>query len=265
MITKITAGIVAFFAILFILVLCFGSWGTVDAGHRGIVLRMGAVTGEVKNEGFYTKTPWMDSVIEMDVRQQKEQVATEGASMDLQTVHVTVALGISVKPDKCAWIYQNIGPAWKDTVVAPTMQEGIKAALAGYTAEQLISQREQVRSKISSLIQSKLDPIGVATDSLNIVNFDFSPSFNQAIESKVTAEQNALASKNLLAQKEYEAQQLVATARGKAEAMQVEAAAMANNPQILQLRALEKWDGVLPRVSSGTVPFIDVKSFAEAK
>ena len=90
--------------------------------------------------------------------------------------------------------------------------------------------------------------------------FSFSPSFNQAIEAKVTAEQHALAAKNLLAQKEYEAQQAVATAKGKAEAMQIESAALAKNPQVLQLRALERWDGVLPKVAGGAVPFIDVQA-----
>ena len=92
------------------------------------------------------------------------------------------------------------------------------------------------------------------------MNFDFSPSFNAAIESKVTAEQNALAAKNLLEQKKFEAQQVVATAKGKAEAMGIESEALAKNPQILQLRALEKWNGVLPTVTGGAIPLIDVQS-----
>jgi hypothetical protein len=49
-------------------------------------------------------------------------------------------------------------------------------------------------------------------------------------------------------------------AKGKAESMQIESAALAKNPQVLQLRALEKWDGVLPKISSGAIPFIDVTS-----
>ncbi len=263
--TKITAAIVLFFALLIALIFGFGSWGTVSAGHRGIVLRMGAVKGEVKGEGFYTKTPWIETVKEMDVRQQKEQVVTEGASKDLQMVHATIALNLSLSPSKCADIYQTIGIDYLEKIVAPTMQEGIKAVLAQYTAEELISKREVVREAIFQHIAAKLTPIGIRTEALNIVNFNFSPSFNQAIEAKVTAEQNALAAKNLLSQKEYEAQQAVATAKGKAEAMSIESAALGKNPQVLQLRALEKWNGILPAVSGGAVPFIDVKSFAEIK
>lgn len=260
---KIGSAIVVLFASIFGLVFAFGSWGTVSAGHRGVVLRMSAVSGVVKGEGFYWKTPWIESVVEMDVRQQKEQVATEGASKDLQTVKATIALNLSLAPDKCATVYQTIGADYLDKVVAPSMQEGIKAIMAQYTAEELISKREAVRHAIAVLIAEKLAPIGLRTDALNIVDLDFSPAFNQAIEAKVTAEQNALAAKNLLAQKEYEAQQAVATAKGKAEAMQIESAALAKNPQVLQLRALEKWDGVLPKVAGGVIPFIDMKELSK--
>jgi regulator of protease activity HflC (stomatin/prohibitin superfamily) len=255
--------LVAAVVVVIVLILGFGSWGTIEAGHRGVVLRMGAVTGEIKGEGLYGKTPLIDHVVPMDVRMQKEQVETEGASKDLQSVKTVVALNLSVLPDKCALLYQTIGIDYLQTVVAPAMQESIKAVIAQYTAEELVSKREDVREAIAKLISEKLNPIGLKIEALNIVNFDFSASFNQAIEAKVTAEQNALAAKNLLAQKEFEAQQTVAIAKGKADAMQIEANALRDNPMILQLRALEKWDGVLPRVTTGSVPFIDVTKFTD--
>ncbi|HTQ40159.1 MAG TPA: prohibitin family protein [Pirellulales bacterium] len=248
------------FIVLFV---AMGSWGTIEAGHRGVVLRMGAVTGEIKGEGLYGKTPFLERVVPMDVRMQKEQVETEGASKDLQSVKTVVALNLSVLPDKCALLYQTIGPDYLETMVGPAMQESIKAVIAQYTAEELVSKREDVREAIAKLIAEKLNPIGLKIEALNIVNFDFSASFNQAIEAKVTAEQNALAAKNLLSQKEFEAQQAVAVAKGKADAMQIEANALRDNPMILQLRALEKWDGTLPKVTSGAVPFIDVGKFTD--
>jgi hypothetical protein len=84
--------------------------------------------------------------------------------------------------------------------------------------------------------------------------------FNDAIEAKVTAEQNALAAKNKLEQVKFEAQQMIEAANGKAKAIQVEASAIANNPLVLQLRALEKWNGILPQYTgSGSIPFIQLK------
>jgi regulator of protease activity HflC (stomatin/prohibitin superfamily) len=226
---------------------------------------MGAVTGEIKGEGFYWKWPIIASVHSMDVRQQKEQIETEAASKDLQVVHTVLALNLSLRKEKCAEVYQGIGDDYLIKVVAPAMQEGSKAVCAQYTAEELISKRETVRDHMFTLIKEKVTPLGIQVDAFNIINFNFSQSFNHAIEAKVTTEQNALAAKNLLAQKEYEAQQVVATAKGKAEAMSIESKALAENPQVLSLRALEKWNGVLPTVTGGAIPFIDVKNFAEGK
>jgi prohibitin 2 len=109
-------------------------------------------------------------------------------------------------------------------------------------------------------LRERFLPQGMVIDGLNIVNFHFSKVFNDAIEAKVTAEQNALAAKNKLEQVKFEAQQMVEAANGKAKAIQVEASAIANNPLVLQLRALEKWNEILPQyVGSGSIPFIQIK------
>lgn len=257
---KIIIGyICAFLVLTCALIVGFGSWGTVDAGHRGILLRNGAVTGEVKPEGLYFKTPWMDRVEEMDVRVKKNEEATEAASKDLQTVTATIALNYHIVPEKCATIYQTYGTAIETTFIDPALKESTKSVIAQYTAEELIAKREQVRVAIRELLATKLAPVGVVTDATNIVNFRFSKTFDQAIEAKVTAEQTALAAKNKLAQIEFEAQQKIAEARGKAEAITIESKALQSNPQILQLRALEKWDGKMPQyLGASQMPFISI-------
>ncbi len=245
--------------LLAVVVLLYSALGTVPAGHRGVLLRFGRVTGEVKGEGLYAKIPFIDTVRIMDCRIQKEQVKTECSSKDLQTINAILALNFRVQPDRCQDVYQNIGMRYLETIVAPAMQEGVKAAIAQYTAEELVTKRETVRERMTELLGQRLAPLGIKTETLNIINLTFGTAFNQAIEAKVTAEQNALAAKNVLAQRQYEAQQLVATAKGKAEAMQIEAESLRTNPSILRLRALEKWNGQLPRVMGSTaLPFIDV-------
>jgi regulator of protease activity HflC (stomatin/prohibitin superfamily) len=247
------------------LVIGFSSWTTVSPGNRGVVLRMGAVQHRVLNEGFNWKTPWVERVHEMEVRVVTDQVTSESASKDLQEVHATVAVNYNVSPEDCWRVYQNVGDDYRNRIIGPAMQESIKAVMAQFTAEELITKRETVREDIRKLLAAKLAVHTILLRDVNIVNFGFSHSFNTAIEAKVTAEQNALASKNLLAQKTFEAQQAVATSKGKAEAMSIESDALRQNPQILQLRALEKWDGVLPRMTGGTIPFIDVMRLADVK
>lgn len=138
----------------------------------------------------------------------------------------------------------------------------MKASTAKFTAEELITKRELVRAEAKAALREKLEPRGIMVDEFNIVNFAFSGTFNSAIEAKVTAEQSALAARNKLEQIKFEADQRVAEARGKAEAIRIESDALRSNPQILELRALEKWDGVLPQVTGSSVPFINLQKTA---
>ena len=251
----------AIIGVAVIVVLLLGNpLGTVGAGERGILLRFNAVTGTIYDEGLYFRWPLIERVIIVDTKIQKEQADATAASKDLQTVHSDVAVNFHVSPDRVANIYQEIGIDYKIRLIDPTLQEAVKAITAKFTAEELITRREAVRDDIKALLKEKLEPRGILVDEFNIVDFGFSPSFNSAIEAKVTAEQQALAAKNKLEQIKFEADQRIAEARGKSEAMRVESEALRTNPQILELRALEKWDGVLPQVTgSGGVPFINIQ------
>lgn len=232
--------------------------GTIGAGQRGILLRFGAVTSTIYNEGLYFKLPFVEEVKKMDVKVQKEQTEATSASRDLQAVHAIVALNFHIDPLKVSKIYQEIGIDYSDKLIDPAIQESVKASTAKFTAEELISKREIVRAEMKTLLKEKLQSYGILVDDVNIVNFNFSESFNTAIESKVTAEQDALAAKNKLERIKFEADQKVAEAKGKAEAMRIESEALKSNPEVLQLRALEKWNGILPQVTSANVPFINV-------
>lgn len=244
--------------LIVLLILLTGTYGTVEAGSRGVRLRFGAVTGDVLDSGLYFKLPFVESVVPMDVKIQKEQVQASAASKDLQTVDSTVALNYHVDPRRVTDIYQDVGVEYPDRLIAPALQEAVKGTTAKFTAEELVTKREDVRDAVKAALVDKLGSRGIVVDEFNIVNFEFSQSFNEAIEAKVTAEQSALAAKNKLEQVKFEAEQSVAEAKGKAEAIQIESAALKDNPQVLQLRALETWNGVLPLMigSGSALPFI---------
>ncbi|MBI3940906.1 MAG: prohibitin family protein [Acidobacteria bacterium] len=249
----------ALLALGVILLLFFNPFGTIGAGERGILLRFSAVTGRVYGEGLYFIWPIMERVVKVDIKLQKEQVPATAASKDLQTVSSDVALNFHINPEKVALIYQEVGLDFKARIIDPTLQESVKAITAKFTAEELITKREIVKEEIRNLLRDTLASNGIIVDEFNIVSFNFSESFNDAIEAKVTAEQQALAVKNKLEQIKFEAEQKIAEARGKAEAIKVESEALRSNPAILELRALEKWNGILPQVTSGGIPFINIQ------
>ena len=250
---RIAVGIIALL-LLFLL----SPFGTIAAGERGVHLRFTAVTGKVFGEGLYFRFPLIESVQMMDVKVQKYEMKSDAASKDLQTVHSVVALNFHIDPDRVANMYQDVGLQFKDRIIDPGMQEAIKASTAKFTAEELITKRELVRDEIKAQLKARLKERNILVDEFNIVNFEFSKNFNDAIEAKVTAEQQALAAKNKLEQIKFEADQKIAEARGKAEAMTIESNALKSNPQILELRALEKWNGTLPQVTGGAIPLINL-------
>lgn len=235
-------------------------FGTVGAGERGVRLQWDAVTGDIEGEGLYFKVPFIQKVKIMDIKIQKEQTMAGAASKDLQTVTTEIALNFHIKSDKVASIYQEVGREYKEKIIDPVIQESVKASTAMFTAEELITKREQVREEIKLLLREKLETRGIIIDEFNIVSFEFSEAFDNAIENKVMAEQNAFAAKNKLEQIKFEAEQKIAEAKGKAEAMNIEAQALLKNTQMLELRALEKWNGQLPQyMGSGSIPFIQIK------
>lgn len=243
---------------LFIITLLFTTLGTVGAGERGVKLRFNAVTGDALNEGLYVKLPFVEKVKKIDVKVQKEEVNASAASKDLQTVNATVALNWHVQPERVTDIYQEYRDEYQARIISPVIQEAVKAATAQFTAEELVTRRSDVREAIKINLKDKLENRGFIVDEFNIVNFGFSKSFDNAIEAKVTAEQDALAAKNKLEQAKFEAQQAIETAKGRAEALRIEGDALRQNSQLIELRAIEKWNGTLPQITGGAVPFVNV-------
>lgn len=247
---------------LFVLIIIFGSFGTVGAGERGVMLRFGAATGRVLEPGLYFKLPFIEDVAKIDVQTQVENVEASAASKDLQNVSTNVGLNYSVTAGEVASLYTDIGEAYKSKIIDPAIQDAVKAATANFTAEELITKREEVKDNIVSVLKGKFTGQHLNIVSLNITNFKFSDSFEQAIEAKVTAEQNALAAKNKLDQVKYEAEQRVAEADGEAKAIAIQAQAIESQggQAYTQLQAIQKWNGVLPTYMLGnTVPFLNLK------
>ncbi len=250
----------------FIVFICFliiatvlQGFGTVKAGYRGVHLRFGAVTEKILDEGLYFKIPFIEDVKSVSIKIQKFTSLADASSSDLQTVEATIALNYHVRPGSTAYIYQNVATDYESELIAPAIQEVVKATMATFTAEELITKRVAVRDMMKESIEKKLDKHGIEIDEFNIENFSFSAAFDDAVEAKVTAEQQALAAKNKLEQIKFEAQQKIESAKGSAEAIRIESEALQQAPQILQLRSIEKWNGILPTVTGGAIPFVNIQ------
>lgn len=249
---------------ILLLLLILKPWVQIGAGERGIVLNFGAVQDKVLNEGMHFRIPIMQKVVIMDVKVQKTQTNASSASSDLQDVTLSVALNYHIIPNKANVVYQTIGEEFKERIIDPAIQEVTKAVSAKYSAEELITKRPAVSTAMKEALTEKLMVSNIAVDAVSIVTFSFSKVFMDAIEAKQTAEQHALKAKRDLERVKIEADQTVAAATAQAEALRLQK--MNISPDLIELRkieanlkAIEKWNGILPQVTgAGAVPFIGV-------
>jgi len=239
-----------------------GGFVQVPSGYRAVLLRFGAVKG-VLNEGLNFVVPGMDTVVLMETRTQKEESQATAASRDLQTVTTSLAINFRIDPAKVGELYTQVGTSYKERIIAPAAQESVKVVTARYTAEELIRQRAQVKTQVEEEITKRLRQYNLIVEpsGLSITNFDFSPEFNKAIEAKQVAQQEAEKQKYVLAQAELQKQTEIARAQGMSEAAKLNAAALQvqGGSLVIAREWIEKWDGRLPQVSSGSGTIIDVR------
>jgi len=245
---------------LIVISIIAGSFTTVPAGQRGVVIRFGAVTGSILKEGLQTKLPFLDSVVKMSVQTQKYTADAAAASRDLQDVRTTIALNYKLDPGMAAEVYRTLGLEFIDRIAAPAIQETIKQVTAKYNAEDLILKREEVKAAITMNLSERLLERGIITEAVSITEFQFSSTFTAAIEAKVGAEQAVFEARNKLERIKVEAQQReeqekgeanarIAKAKGEAEYIRVvtdaqvaanKAIAESLTPQVLQYILLDR-------------------------
>jgi regulator of protease activity HflC (stomatin/prohibitin superfamily) len=258
----IKVGTVLTIAIL-VLIFVFSTFTVIGVGQVGVKVQFGQVVGQPLQSGFHFTTPFIQSVEKFDIKVLKEDIEASGASKDLQDIKTNISVNYRVSPSGVQELYKTVGRGYVQSVVRPATQEIVKAITAQYTAEELITKRQDVSSQMKTKLQERLNTYGILIDNVNIINFNFSEAFNQAIEQKQVAQQNALKAQQDLERIKIEAEQKIATARAEAESLKLQKQEI--TPDLIKLREIEaqlqaiyKWNGILPTYTGGQIPFINV-------
>ena len=265
---KIIAGVVTFVVIIIVM---FESVVVVEAGHRGVVLYVGAVENRVLGEGLHFIIPFAEQVVQMEVRTLKFEANATAASNDLQEVQTTIALNYHISPSQANVIYQQLGPDYEQRIIAPTIQESVKASVAKFNAEELITKRATAKAVIAQTIANTLSSRDIVVETVFITDFKFSQAFANQVESKVVAFQKYLTEQNnLLAikvianqtvvQAQAAARANVARATGESQAIRIITSQLRESPDYLQWLSINRWNGQLPYALGGTggVPFFQL-------
>jgi prohibitin 2 len=251
---KIILGV---FMFIVIIVVISQSVTIVQAGHRGVVLFVGAVENRVLGEGVHFVIPFTEQVVLLEVRTLKFQADASAASKDLQEVATVIALNYHIDPSKANMVYQELGADYNNRIIAPTIQESVKASVAKFDAEQLITNRESTKATIAEAISKTLSTRNIMVETLFITDFKFSEAFANQIEAKVVAFQKYLTEQNNLktiqvvanqtvVQAQAQANANVAKASGEAQAITIITEQLKESPQYLQWQSINKWNGQMP-------------------
>jgi prohibitin 2 len=275
---NVAVGKIVAIAVVLILVLIVlgGSIVVVEAGQTGVVLTFGRVSPVVMQEGIHLKIPFAQNVITINNRIVKTEVTTEAFSKDLQTVSSIIAVNYHINKTASADIYKQVGLGYEDVLVIPSINEVLKAVTANYTAQQLVSQRNEVSVLLDTNLNAKLNAYGIVIDDLNVVNWDFSEEYIRAIEAKQVAEQNLIKTRTeqeqalVIANTEAQKQVIAATAEADKIKLLADATASSNETIALSLsdiliryELLQKWDGQLPKVTGGASTFTDISGLLQ--
>lgn len=264
-VTKIVWDGVKFFVVTMAVATGLTAIVVIDAGHRGVVFsRITGVRAQPLGEGLNFVAPYVNYVVEMDVRTAKEKFKTSAASKDLQIVTTELALNYHPIESAVPAIYQQVGLSYNDRIIKPAVNEVVKAETAKYTAEELITKRANVKDAIRVAITELLGRSNIQVVDVFITDFQFSKAFGEAIEAKQVAEQEAQKAKRELVKVKIEAEQKIATARAQAKALEMQKAAVSKD--LIKLRQVEvtkeavaKWDGKLPTImAGGAIPFLSL-------
>lgn len=268
--------IVFIVVVIAVLVIAAESFVVIPAGHTGVVVTMGSVSENVLQEGFHTKAPFVQQIVQIDNRIVKLEVTTEAFSKDLQTVSTVIAVNYRILKSMSYSIYKEVGGDFESVLVTPAVNEVLKAVVSEYTASDLVASRGAVSVKLDEALNTKLYDRGIMIEDINIINWDFSEEYIQAIEDKQVAEQNLIRTqteqeqaiviaqadaKKIVIAAEADAESVKIAAEAEAERMRIEADAVAEANEtiaaslaegVLDYRTIEKWDGALPKATIGS-------------
>lgn len=258
---KLGSSLVAIFIVALLVIFNFPVV-VIQAGERGVVFNnVSGIEDRVLGEGVHFRLPFVESVTGLSIKVQKNDVKAEAASKDLQTVSTDIVINWHLDSGKVNKIYQNIGDekAVLDRIINPAVNEVVKASTAKYTAEEVLQKRPLLKADIDEALKIRLETYNIVLNDVSIVDVQFSPEFNVAIEQKTTAQQLALKAENDLKRIEIEATQKVTSAKAEAESIRIRSEALAQNQKLVDWEAIQKWNGVLPQyVLGNAIPFVNV-------
>jgi prohibitin 2 len=247
----LSSAFVVILLVLFGLAMAASGTYVINPGTRGVKVTLGKVSPDPLPEGFGLKSPFITTVVPVDVRQSTAPMKADCFSSDLQQIKMQLSVLYRVKSDAVVKIYQQYSTQnIFEQLVAPRVQEGLKEVTATQSAEQIVQNREDIKTKALEIVRRKVGDL-IDVNDIVIADITLSEQLEHAIEAKMVQAQEAAKAKFIQQRAEIEALTAAIKAKGEAEAIRIRSEALRGNPELIQLQIVEKWDGRAPLVIGG--------------
>ncbi len=256
------------------LILIFNSFSVVNEGFIGIKYRFGRIVRSDMTAGLNFHIPFIEEIQQVDTREQVYSITADAYTSDTQTVDtLQLKLNYCYDGSRLPEIIRTIGISnVENKLLVPNVAKISKDEIGKVKAEDLVQNRATVQNAIYDALKETLAPQGIIVTAFAIENLSFDEAFEQSIQAKVIAAQDALKMQNKTAEREEEAKQQVIAAQAEADSQKIKADAeayaieavqkqLAESPNYIDYLKITQWDGVLPQAIGTEVnPFIPLET-----
>jgi prohibitin 2 len=232
---------------LFVLMLVPGCFYVVEPGERGVRVTLGTMSDAFVPPGFGMKLPWITEIRRVNVQQDTREIGAECFSSDLQQINIQLKVLYRIPEGSVVSVLRDYAGSPFEKLILPRVQEATKEVTALKTAADIVKTREQIKSSALSAARAKIGNLLIVED-LVIEDVALSKELEQAIEAKMVQQQEAEKAIFRRQQAQTDAETLIIKAKADAESIRIQGEALEKAPKLVELKMVEKWNGVAPQV-----------------
>ena len=234
----------------------------INPGEAGFETQFGKIeSNEILKEGLHFYSIIGGDIVVYDCKNQNIRFKTEQYTKDIQQADTEISVTFILDPTKIIEIHKTTGYDYANKLIYPAVIGCAKDVFGKWNATDVIAKREEATDFIVKGLKDKLQPYGIHITLVELLDISFKAKFEDAVEAKQIAEQEASRAKNLTVKIKEEAEQKIIAAQAEAKAMEVRAKALEQNKSLVEYEAVMKWDGKLPQYMMGnSVPFINLNT-----
>lgn len=282
--SKVLTGLLA----LILLIGFFSSYTVIAPGNAGVIFNVWTGSLRAVPQGIAWRLPWITQVQSYPtalrtytmVQRSGEGSSNGDDSIDLPTregqhIRQDISVTFNTTQEQAADVFKSFRGADVSDIEATFIRRTIITAAqnaAGQLSlsELISSKRNELQELIQKTLATEIGKMGFLLDKVNLGASHLPQALEAQMQQKMAAQQQAQQAEYELQKQQMLAKAAVAKAEGEAQSVLVHARAQAEanrllqatlTPNLIQSKAIEKWNGELPQVSGGSTPFIDIRGF----